>query len=103
MLRRFGDHWRVLFAHLITFVFVYPAERQKVPDSVLKELCHRLGHELEGPSPRTQVCFGTLLSREQYLPDIGLWGYQDARLKPLGPMSPEEVEHWTAAIAAGRA
>jgi hypothetical protein len=53
--------------------------------------------------PRTQVCFGTLLSREQYLADIGIWGYQDARLKPLGPMSFEEVEHWTAAIAAGKA
>ena len=51
----------------------------------------------------TQVCFGTLLSREQYLPDIGLWGYGDARLKPLGSMSPEEIElHWTAAIAAAK-
>jgi hypothetical protein len=27
-------------------------------------------------------------------------GYQDARLKPLGPMSAEEVAYWTAAIAA---
>jgi hypothetical protein len=30
---------------------------------------------------------------------IGVWGYHDARIKPLGPMSPEEVAHWTAAIA----
>ncbi len=103
LLRRFGDHWRVLFSHLITFGFVYPAERWKVPASVLKELSDRLGNEMEGPLPRTQVCFGTLLSREQYLPDIGLWGYRDSRLKPLGSMSAEEIEHWTAAIAAAKA
>ena len=56
----------------------------------------------KGRRPRAQTCFGTLLSREQYLPDIGIWGYQDARLKPLGPMSPEEVAHWTAAIASAK-
>jgi hypothetical protein len=38
--------------------------------------------------------------REQFLPDIGRWGYHDARLKPLGLISAEEVAHWTAAIAA---
>ena len=59
-------------------------------------LADRLGEEIEGPPPRGQVCFGTLLSREQYLADIGMWGYQDARLKPLGQMSAEEVTHWTA-------
>lgn len=103
LLRRFGDHWRVLFGYLVTFGFIYPAEREKVPAWVLQELCNRLAHELKGPLPRTQVCFGTLLSREQYLPDIGLWGYEDARLRPLGSMSPEEIEHWTAAIAAAKA
>ncbi|MBX9695739.1 MAG: hypothetical protein K2Z81_25365 [Cyanobacteria bacterium] len=30
---------------------------------------------------------GVLLSREQYLPDIEDWGYQDARLEPRGKMS----------------
>ena len=103
LLRRFGEHWRVLFGHLITFGFIYPAERRKIPAWVLKDLSDRLGQEIEGPSPRGQVCFGTLLSREQYLADTGMWGYQDARLKPLGAMSPEEVAHWTAAIAAAKA
>jgi hypothetical protein len=69
----------------------------------MEVLSHRLENEIKGPLPRTQVCFGTLLSREQYLADIECWGYQDARLAPLGPMSPEEIDHWTAAIAAARA
>jgi Nucleotidyl transferase of unknown function (DUF2204) len=102
LLRRFGAHWRVLFAHLVTFGFIYPAERNKIPVWVLTELSQRLIDETEGPEPPAQICFGTLLSREQYLPDIGMWGYHDARLQPLGPMQPEEVAHWTAAIAAAK-
>jgi Aminoglycoside-2''-adenylyltransferase len=100
LLGRFGEHWRILFGHLITFGFSYPAERGKVPNWVLEELSGRLTKEMEGPTPEGKACFGTLLSREQYLTDIGKWGYRDARVKPLGPMTPEEVAHWTAAIAA---
>jgi hypothetical protein len=102
LLRRFGAHWRVLFGHLITFGFIYPAERDMIPRWVLKELCDRLADEMAGPSPAGQTCFGTLLSREQYLPDIGRWGYHDARLKPFGAMSPEAIAHWTAAITPTR-
>lgn len=98
LLDRFGPHWRVLFGHLVTFGFVYPAERAKVPARVLNELSERLRNESESPAPEGHVCFGTLLSREQYLVDTGLWGYEDARLKPRGAMTPEEVAHWTACI-----
>jgi hypothetical protein len=100
--RRFGEHWRVLFGHLITFGFIYPAECDKIPRWLLKQFSDRLVDEIEGPRPSGQTCFGTLLSREQYLPDIGKWGYHDARVKPLGAMTPEEVANWTAAIADAR-
>lgn len=102
LVRRFGEHWRVLFGHLVTFGFIYPAERSKIPAWLLRELSRRLISEIEEPCPQGQTCFGTLLSREQYLPDIGQWGYHDARLTPLGLMAPEEVAHWTAAIAASK-
>jgi hypothetical protein len=100
LLRRFGEHWRVLLGHLVLFGFIYPAERDAIPGWVLKVLAKRVLAEIESSSSEEPICFGTLISREQYLPDIGLWGYRDARLKPLGLMSPEEVAHWTAAIAA---
>jgi Nucleotidyl transferase of unknown function (DUF2204) len=100
--RLFGDHWRILLAHLVTFGFIYPAERDKIPRWLLKELSDRLFEEMDAPPPDDKMCFGTLLSREQYLPDIGMWGYHDARLKPRGQMAPEEVAHWTAAIAAAK-
>ena len=35
-------------------------------------------HQKQESSP-DKVCRGTLLSRTQYTPDVGLWGYRDAR------------------------
>lgn len=100
LVARFGDNWRVLLMHLITFGFVYPSERHRIPKSVMKELMSRLESELD-PTDDTalfNLCRGTLLSREQYLKDVHEWGYADARVEPRGKMSEEDIQHWTAAI-----
>jgi hypothetical protein len=98
LLRRFGPHWRLLLTHLILFGYVYPAEVGKIPQGIMQVLMDRLRLEQSAPPPRERVCQGTLLSRAQYLIDIEEWGYRDARLTPQGPMSPEEIATWTAAI-----
>lgn len=98
LLQRFDTYWRVLLSHLVLFGFIYPAERSQIPEWVMRGLLYRLQHELQETSPENQLCQGTLLSREQYLTDVARWGYQDARLLPKGPMTQEEVAHWTAAI-----
>jgi hypothetical protein len=33
----------------------------------------------------------------QYLSDTERWGYADARLRPHGRMTAEQITHWTAA------
>jgi hypothetical protein len=101
LLRRFGPHWRVLLGHLVLFGYVYPSERTAIPTWVLEELWQRLRRESAVPGGE-RVCQGTLLSREQYLPDIEQWGYVDARERPRGPMSAEAITHWTAAIDTGK-
>ncbi len=88
----------MLFGHLIDFAYIYPGERDKVPSWVLEELVNRLLRELSRPLPRERLCRGTLLSREQYLPDIEERGYLDARLQPCGEMNEVEIQHWTEAI-----
>jgi len=100
LIARFDTNWRVLFAHLALFGFVYPSERTRVPARVLRDLWERLQAELDDDA-RERVCNGTILSREQYLTDIEQWDYQDARIAPRGSMSPEDVAHWTAAIDHG--
>jgi Nucleotidyl transferase of unknown function (DUF2204) len=99
LIRRFGEDWRVLLAHLVNFGFTYPGERDVIPAWVVRELSGRLIREADEPPPRDKVCRGTLLSREQYLVDIAAWGYRDGRLLPDGPMTAGEITHWTAAIA----
>ncbi len=96
LLRRFGPHWRVLLSHLVLFGFIYPAEQDKIPAQVLDTLVGRLR---ERSPAEPGVCRGPLLSRSQYLADTEHWGYHDARLRPGGKMTPEEVERWTAAAA----
>ncbi len=98
LIRRFDGHWRVLFTHLIMFGFTYPAEKDRIPSHVMDKLMGLLAHDTEGAISKEKICHGTLLSREQYLPDIERWGYEDARLQPFGNMSAAEIDHWTIAI-----
>ena len=101
LLDRFDTHWRVLLSYLGLFGFVYPSERARIPEWVMSDLIGRLSRELHSPPSTRRVCQGTLLSREQYLTDVGLWGFEDARLTAPGSMTIEEVAHWTRAIEEG--
>lgn len=85
LIGRFGDLWHVLLTHLILFGFVYPSERTRVPGRVMDALLSRLREETAGPSPAGRICRGTLLSPTQFLPDIRLWGYEDARIRREEP------------------
>jgi hypothetical protein len=96
LLMRFGDYWRVLLSHLILFGFAYPDKRQSVPGWVMEELVRRLS--VSRPNLQNDVCYGTLLSREQYLYDLERLKYRDGREHPDGPMSRADIDIWTAAI-----
>lgn len=102
LLRRFGENWPVLFAHLTLYRFAYPGDAHRVPSWVMAELLDR-SRVLPPPSPdQRRSCRGTLLSRAQYLIDINEWGFRDSRLPPGGTMSEDQVAHWTAAIDTAR-
>ena len=95
--RRFGQHWRVLLSHLIMFGFVYPSERRRIPEALMRRCLEILEQEMR-QAPARRICRGPLTSRAQYLVDVQLWGYEDARLLPHGSMSEEDASIWTAAI-----
>jgi hypothetical protein len=97
LLSRFDQHWPVLFGHLVLFMFAYPDRRGDIPRHVLDDLTGRLQH-LE-PNDSEHACYGTLLSREQYLYDVSELGYEDARLEPRGGMTKRDLEIWTEAIS----
>ncbi|MBI5471890.1 MAG: hypothetical protein HY961_06050, partial [Ignavibacteriae bacterium] len=60
---------------------------------VFEELLSRFARELSGPTQAERICYGTLISREQYLKDIVEWGFEDPRTIPK-----DHLQIWTEAI-----
>jgi len=98
LIGRYGPYWRALYAHVVLFGFIYPSDRSKVPAWVVERLSERVREETQDPEAGERVCYGTILSRQQYLKDIEEWGYEDARLKH-GTMTEGDIAKWTAGIA----
>lgn len=94
---RFGERWPLLYTYLVFFSFVYASDVGVIPAAVFDDLAARHA-ALRSAPPDDRVCRGTLVSRAQYLIDIGQYGYADARLAPRGGMSPEDAIFWTWAI-----
>ena len=104
LLARFAEHWPVLLSHLLLFGYIYPEERAKIPTRVMRALLGRAASPPPTVAPEDgeggadgPVCNGTVLSRTQYVVDVEQWGYQDARVWPLGGMTADEAAHWTEA------
>jgi Nucleotidyl transferase of unknown function (DUF2204) len=97
LIDRFGRYWRVLLAHLVMYGFIYPSARSRVPAWVTHELMERLAAEVDSPDADDPVCYGTLLSWSQYLGDVLGGSFRDARIRPFGNLTAEEVARWTSA------
>lgn len=78
LLARFDGHSELLFSYLCLFRFVYPHDRQLIPDDVMARLVAQQRQMLQKPPPKARVCRGTLLDRYSYSFDVE-HGYQDPR------------------------
>jgi hypothetical protein len=95
--RRFGDHVPVLLAHVLLFHYIYADAADHLPPELLPRL-ESLTRAARARTTDGRLCRGTLLSREQFLPDIEQ-GLIDGRIA-LGTMTADQVDVWTAAISA---
>ncbi len=93
LLGRFGPHWRILLTHLVLFGFVYPSERDRIPERVMRELMSRLEKEMD-THDEERICRGTLISRAQYKIDVEERGFKDPRLLPAGKMTKKQIRKW---------
>jgi len=71
-----GRDWQLLLARLLTFQWVYPSERDRIPPAVLDELFARQREMCALPVPQDRVTRGPLLSRTDYQVDIDEWGFK---------------------------
>ena len=70
-------YWEVLLIHLLNFRFIYPTERDRIPDWLVAELLERMQERAKLPVAQTRICRGRLFSREDYLIDVTQWGFAD--------------------------
>ncbi|HEX8524241.1 MAG TPA: hypothetical protein VF669_18445 [Tepidisphaeraceae bacterium] len=94
LIRRATGHEGVLLGHLVFYRYIYPCDPQNVPNEVLERLFAKVRDQKPLPE---ELCRGTLVSWEQYLPDINERGLIDGRLRPWGELTEEEIRRWTEA------
>lgn len=70
-------HWEVLLIHLLNFRWIYPTERDKVPDWLMDELLDRLAAQRQLPLPQMKICRGRMFSRIDFDIDVREWGFAD--------------------------
>ena len=64
----------------------------------MRGLLQHLGEDIKDEPSKDHICQGTLLSLLEYLHDLKMWSYQDARLKPTGNMTVQEIIQMTSAF-----
>lgn len=71
-------YWEVLLIALLNFRFIYPSERDAVPNWLMDELLLRLRDQTEVKGPRKRVCRGRIFSPRDYAIDVEQWGFSEA-------------------------
>lgn len=74
--KRFEQHWQLLLGALINFQFVYPSERNIIPEGLFMELLRRAEEQYKLPIPTEKVCLGPIIDQTQYKTDIKDWDYK---------------------------
>jgi len=88
LIGRFAKHEPVLLAHLTLFGYVFPTDRDRVPAWAIDRLTELTRSY---PVPNEKVCQGTFLAQRSYGAAVREWGYADGRLRPHGPLTPEQL------------
>ncbi len=77
----FEECWELLLYYLTLFHFVYPSDRDVIPDWVFDTLYARLKGRRSGVEAELEkVTRGPLIDRFSFLPDVDRWGYADGRV-----------------------
>jgi predicted nucleotidyltransferase len=71
-----GEHWEILFWHLVLFRYIYPAHTNYVPAALWQELLSRYMHLVQHPDPKAAFR-GSLIDDNIFSIDMRDWGLED--------------------------
>jgi hypothetical protein len=83
ILEHLDMHWQLLLGQIINFQFVYPSERQLIPEWLMEELLKRLSALNAMPTSQEKVCQGPLIDQTQYETDIKQWDFKAFTIKTI--------------------
>lgn len=83
LLWRMEQHWHLLLAHLLTFQFVYPSEREIIPRQVFNDLLRRAKEQFDIPPSINKVCRGPIIDHSSYEIDIKEWDFKALTLNTI--------------------
>jgi hypothetical protein len=69
-------HWQLFYAQLLNFQYIYPSDRDIVPEWLVKELSLKAIEQYDLLPSQDKVCRGPYLDNQQYEVDIKEWGYR---------------------------
>ncbi len=75
LMKKMEPHWELLLGHIVTFLFVYPSERNLIPRWVVEQLVVKLEDRISHPPTKDKITRGLLLSND-YQVGVSLWGFQ---------------------------
>ncbi|MDX5437014.1 MAG: nucleotidyltransferase family protein [Pontibacter sp.] len=76
-------HWQLLLAQLLSFQFVYPSERDRIPKWLFDELLRRAQEQFEMPPTKEKICRGPLIDQTQYATDVTEWDYKVVTIRSV--------------------
>ena len=76
LLNKLDKHWHLLLSQILNFQFIYPSERDIVPEWLVQELLLRAKNQYRHSAAKEKTCRGPLLDQSQYHIDITEWGFK---------------------------
>lgn len=76
-------HWQLVLQQFMSFMFVYPSERDLIPKWLYDELLERAKEQYEMPAPVEKICRGPLIDQTQYATDITNWEYKVVTIRSV--------------------
>jgi hypothetical protein len=75
LVEKMKPHWELLMANIILFLFIYPSEREIIPQWVIDTLTKQLDERLKHSPTKEKITRGLLLSND-YQVGVARWGFK---------------------------
>lgn len=78
LFEKMEPHWELLAEFLFLFLFIYPSEREVIPNWVIEKLMDKAKERLSHPPTKERITRGLLLSPD-YEAGVSHWGFKPIR------------------------